>query len=96
VAVIQEAEGLPLSNQAKSDKRRVVTLWISDTNGSHAQMAGCFFSSASSSGVEMGNRLKWLPDGKTLSFVYQHELYTVPANGPDFSQFVAPSANRSK
>jgi hypothetical protein len=94
LAVIQNSIGLPFSNGRLKDTRPVVTLWISQTDGSNAKIVGCFFRSENYDVGEMRDRLKWLPDGKRLSFVYRRELYTVSANGDDFGQFVSPSANR--
>jgi len=52
------------------------TLYVADADGGHARAVG------SAAGVRLGNRfswprgLRWLPDGKHVSFVYKNAIYT--------------------
>jgi hypothetical protein len=59
---------------------QLYTLYTADADGAHARPIG------SAEGVPVGKanswprELRWLPDGKQVSFVYKDALYTLPVS----------------
>ena len=51
-----------------------VSLWVSNLDGSRMKELGYV------KGIAFIPSLRWLPDGKRMSFIYDKALYTVPAD----------------
>lgn len=70
------------------EERPWVGLWTSKTDGSDLREVGHINAGAGSRAAGIwalyndfnAALVRWLPDGKNLSFVYKHRLYTVPVN----------------
>lgn len=60
--------------------RYVLKLYTSRLDGSDVQEIGYMEIKGKPSATNLPRLLRWLPDGKRLSFVYQGALWTVPAD----------------
>ena len=88
----------PRSNQiawllasATANEAFRVSLWCSGTDGSHWNVVGFELTVKPDTGfgehlqkfsIDAPGDIQWLPDGKSLSFFYHGELYTVPVSVP--------------
>ena|SRR5579859_7318626 len=61
------------------ERRATCEIWISCLDGSRMHLAGYQSDYQDVYDVSL-NGLKWLPDGKRLSFIYADALYTIPAD----------------
>jgi hypothetical protein len=80
VRLSPQGERLAWILEQEHDKTRLYTLYTADADGAHARPIG------SAPGMQIGKayswprELRWLPDGKQISFVYQNAVYTLPVS----------------
>ena len=60
--------------------KTVTGLWVSQIDGSNLHEIGHLDNPSGPNKIPPIDYVRWLPDGKKLSFVYRDALYTVPAD----------------